>query len=304
MLVALNRFAVRPSLGNGVVVILALAAGLLTKAYFLAFVPLVAGLFLWRRAWRHLALAALLLCGLAGPWYARNLLRYGALSGTQEARAGIGVPAVSRSVTTVNWRGSILPDIRAGLWSGNNSSLTFSAHTLNLIIGVGAAALLLWAAGRHSAAEWITLAFCLLFILALGYATVASHIYTQGAANGPGPWYAQVLLAPVLGLMFLGTCRWGKFGRCLAALLVILFGYVLAATYVLKLIPLYGGYEGSARAGDLAQLYGREFSRLAANLDTVALAPAPIIFALALMVVGIVIAEEVLLISCLMRSAR
>jgi hypothetical protein len=30
-------------------------------------------------------MASVILCGLAGPWYARNLVRYGVLTGTQES---------------------------------------------------------------------------------------------------------------------------------------------------------------------------------------------------------------------------
>src|SRR5208283_1809168 len=124
------------------------------------------------------------------PWYARNLVRYGVLTGTQEARAGVDLPTVLRVAPTVDWPAVVWSSVRVSLWTGNNSFSTFSANTLNLITATSLAALLLWVASRHYSAEWVTLLYCVLFALALGYAAVVSHIYTHGAANGPSPWYA------------------------------------------------------------------------------------------------------------------
>jgi hypothetical protein len=81
-----------------------------------------------------------------------------------------------------------------------------------------------------------------------------------------------------------------------AALLVLVFGYVLAATYVVKLIPFYGGYEGRASLAGVAGLYGHRIGVLAANLDTVTLAPAAVIFALAGVAILLVVAQQIVLI--------
>jgi hypothetical protein len=295
-LIALNRLGSGPSRPNAALAAVFLAAGLLTKVYFLAFVPVLIGLCALRRRWQELAIVCVILCGLAGPWYARNLVRYGVLTGTQESRAGIGLPAVLRAAPTLDWPAVILSSVRSSLWTGNNTFSTFSAITLNLMIGTSLIALLLWAASSHARAEWITFSFCTLFVLALGYATVVSHIYTKGAANGPSPWYAQVLAAPLLGLALLGVSRWPKLGRFVAALLVLLFGYVLAATYAVKLIPLYGGYEERTTLAGVTTLYSHQLRVLSANLDTVTLAPAAIIFTLASVVIALVIAQQILLI--------
>jgi hypothetical protein len=141
-----------------------------------------------------------------------------------------------------------------------------------------------------------------LVVAALGYVTVVSHIFTQGAANTPSPWYAQILLAPLLALALLGASRWPRLGRFVSALLVLLFGYVLAATYAIKLIPLYGGYEGRASLAGLGMLYGHRLRLLTANLDTIALAPAPVIFGLASVVILLVVAQQVILIVSLFCS--
>jgi hypothetical protein len=295
-LVALNRFGFAPSRRTAALAAAFLAAGLLTKAYFIAFIPLLVGLCVWRKRWRDLVIACVILCGLAGPWYIRNLIHYGVLTGTQESRAGIGLPAVLRAAPTLDWPATISSSIRSSLWTGNNTFSTFSTSTINLMIATTLLALLLWAASPHSGAEWITFSFCMLFLLALGYATVASHTFTHGAANAPSPWYAQVLLAPVLGFALLGASRWPRLGRFVAALLVLLFGYVLAATYAVKLIPLYGGYEGRSSLAGLTLLYGHQLRTLAANLDTVTLAPSVIVFALAAVAIVLVIAHQILLI--------
>jgi hypothetical protein len=301
-LVALHRFGSIPSRRTAAVAALILAAGLLTKSYFLALIPLLPGLCLLRRCWRELAISCGILCGLAGPWYARNLVRYGVLTATQESRAGIALPAVLRAAPTLHWSSVIPSSVRTSLWTGNNSFLTFSNATLNLLIGITLIALLLWAASRHPVTEWITVSYCGLFAAALAYVTVVSHIFTQGAANIPSPWYAQVLLAPLLALALLGASRWPRLGRYVSALLVLLFGYVLAATYAIKLIPLYSGYEGRASLAELAILYGQRLRLLIANLDTVTLTPAPVILALAAVVILLVVAQQLALISSLFRN--
>jgi hypothetical protein len=298
-LVALNRFGSSPGRRDAALAALILAVGLLTKAYFLAFVPLLLGLCLRGRRWRELAIASVILCGLAGPWYARNVVRYHVLTGMQESRAGIGLPEVIRVAPGMDWSAVISSSLRSSLWNGNNTFSTFSVSTLNFVIGICLLALLLWAASSHACVEWTTIWFCALFFLALGYATVVSHIYTHGAANGPSPWYIQVLFAPVLGLVLLGLSRWPRLGRFVAAHLVLLFGYVLAATYAVKLIPLYGGDDGRASLAALTSLYGHQLRILSANLNTVTLVPAIMIFALAAVIILLVIVQETILLRCI-----
>jgi hypothetical protein len=296
LLVTLNRLGARPGRRTAALAAVVLAAGLLTKAYFLAFVPLLIGLCAWRRHWKALAIASVILCGLAGPWYARNLVRYGVFTGTQESRAGIGLTDVLRVAPTLHWPAVIWSSIRGALWTGNSTFSTLSAATLNLLIAAILLALLLWAASRHTSLEWISVSYCALFALALAYATVVSHIYTHGLANAPSPWYAQVLLAPLMGLALLGLSRWPRPGRFVAALLVLVFGYVLAATYAVKLIPLYGGYESRTSLGSITSLYNHQLRTLAGNLNSVALAPAAIVFALTAVVIVLAIAQQALLI--------
>lgn len=84
----------QPKAATSIRLALWLAAGLLTKAYFLSAVPLVFALValcsLRRRLpWRHAAACIVLSSGIAAPWYARNLLLYRNFTGMQET-AGAG----------------------------------------------------------------------------------------------------------------------------------------------------------------------------------------------------------------------
>ena len=79
----------------------------------------------------------------------------------------------------------------------------------------------------------------------------------------------------------------------MAVFLVLVFGYVFAATYCVKLIPLYGGYAERTSLAGLARLYSHRRGALAANLDAVALSPWGIIFALATVAVVLVGAQQI-----------
>jgi len=89
LLVLTIDFHERGTMRRAVVCALVLALGLLTKAYFLAFIPLLASVFFLRRRFREAVAAGIILIVAAGPWYYRNIARYGTISGMQELRIGI-----------------------------------------------------------------------------------------------------------------------------------------------------------------------------------------------------------------------
>jgi hypothetical protein len=285
--VALVRYWKKPELRTAAIAALLLAAGLLTKAHFLAVAPALPILCLARRRPRDLIVTLVIFGALAGPWYGRNLVRYHDLSGTMESRGGVGPRQVAAVAVKLPWAKVVDSTLRSSLWSGNNSFVSFSGITLRLIIGLWAAALVAGLRGRHGPAEWVTWLYCALFWLAIGYATVADNITSGGANLEPRPWYAQVIAAPMLALAFLGLSRARRVGRPLATALVLLFAYVLASTYAVKLIPLYGGYEGRTSLAAVAALYGRHLSFLTANLNSVAMAPAGAIYAGMVVVIGL-----------------
>jgi len=123
---------------------------------------------------------------------------------------------------------------------------------------------------------------------------VVNFIFRHGATNVASPWYAQVLVTPLLGLCFLGIARSRRIGRWIAAALVALSGYVLIATYAVKLIPLYGGYEGRTSLSALLGMGSNQFSALMDNLNLLSLAPVRVLFCLTALVTVLAVVQIVL----------
>jgi hypothetical protein len=126
------------------------------------------------------------------------------------------------------------------------------------LLTLAAAGLWLWgsrkAPGRH--AEWLVAAGCLTFFGALLYANALFYAFTRGGIYTATPWYPQTLAAPLACLLCLGLSRAGTAGRVIGSALVVLSAYLISATYVVKLIPMYSGYgEGSMKATRLFQWY-------------------------------------------------
>jgi hypothetical protein len=279
MLALLLRAVSAPSQRTFAAAAVLLAAGLLTKAYFLAFVPLLLVACMTRLGPRGLLAPMAILAALAGPWYLRNYLVYGTVSGMQEARSGVAFGDVVRAIPAVDWPSVIVDTARTSLWTANNTFRTFSVATIDLILLTCTAGVVLWVISRKKAPEWVIAAYCALFVAALAFASLQSFAYNRGASPGRSPWFSQPLLAPLLVLAMLGASRFHRAGRIAATLITILFGYVLAATYVVKLIPLYTGYEGTGRLSAVAALY-RGIGALSANRNSAALLPAWLILTL------------------------
>jgi hypothetical protein len=253
-----------------------LALGLLTKAYFLAFIPLLVAVCLVRRRFREVLAAGIILTVAGGPWYYRNLARYGTISGMQELRMGVHPADALHAIQF----GKVIPvlDIylRQALWTGNNMFRSFSVVTLRLIILACLTGLVLWIASKHKRREWIVVGFIGLFAVALGYNAAINFVTSRGETMSPGEWYTQVLLAPMLALVFLGASRWGRIGRVTATAVTLLFGYVMVVTYWEKLIPMYSGMEDRMTLKLLLETY-RHTPHLFAALSEVSLGPTTMI---------------------------
>jgi hypothetical protein len=168
--------------------------------------------------------------------------------------------------------------IRQALWTGNNLFRSFSILTLRLIILACFAGLLLWITSKHKEREWIVIGYAALFTIALGYDAAINFVMSNGETMSPGAWYTQVLLTPVLGLVFLGASRWRRIGSAIATAVTLLFGYVMVMTYWEKLIPMYSGMEDRMTLKLLLETY-RHAPRLFAALGEVSLGPPLIIVA-------------------------
>ena len=256
------------------------AAALLTKAYFLAPLPMA---FVAARRWKPIAWMTLSLTLLAGPWYIRNVLLYHNLSGTVQQSAGVSLRQTIAGAFRLPWLASIHYMALSSLWTGNNSFTTFSSATLYIVLLLLAAALILYArSARFYAPELLTISTVLVFCCALAGISVTFFLATKGGAIAAVPWYMQLLLAPVLLLAFLGLQRTHGTGHWLAIALAAIWGYILIATYWIKLIPLYAGYPpGRARLSDLWAWYLHAAPARTSILATLCLTRPAILYALA-----------------------
>jgi hypothetical protein len=245
---AIGEFVRKPDRRSALKTALWLVAGLLTKAYFLAFALLAfaaAAILIWRRRMhvKSALAAATLVLALAGPWYTRNLIFYKNVSGTQEEFHGIGLRQALAAAPRINWVATTSFLARSSLWTGNNSFTTFSRRTLNIVLALLLLAVAAWGLRRDviQPAERIVFAAVVLFSVAVGYASCASFANTNGGSAGASPWYTQVLLVPVMALAYLGVSRWKRFGTVLGVCTVAIWTWVLIATWIIKLFPMYSG---------------------------------------------------------------
>jgi hypothetical protein len=265
---------------------LLLAAGLLTKAYFLAFVPAFFVLLFSQYARSYIALRAVAITvGLpvviAAPWYIHNVLLYGSVSGMQENTRGIGLNRVSEALFQINWLTSFSDLARWSLWTGNWSFVAFSRRALNFEILLLVASLILLLARRKqitSAELWIFSALAS-FGLGLVYYTCVAWADTRGAATNAMPWYPQCVMPAIWILGALGLQRGGIAGRVIAGLTCLVSAWIAALTYVAKLFPLYGGYEGRA---SLPAIWKWWTGNPGALLSSVTLVPVSVLFVLLL----------------------
>jgi len=288
------RFHFNPASKNALILALVLAAGLLTKAYFLAFVPGVLALaalhlFVEPRLTFRSALAFLLVPALSGPWYWRNISLYGTLTGTVESVNGVGIQAVTAALPRIPWLETIGYMARGSLWTGNNTFSTFSRITLDLMVALLCAGIIarLVAIRKEKlrGAEWIVLGGIFCFLLELIYATAQEYVFRQGTSAGASVWHVQPLLVPLMCLVLRGLARAGRYGRWLQVALLLVWTYVIIATYWLKLIPLYAAEGGEKSVFlRLLQWYVNGVTTGLGMLSSVAMAPTAVICLLAVAV--------------------
>ena len=265
-----------------------LAAGLLTKAYFLVFAVFAASVAAALLVRRRVRIGTVLpgaarVVVLAGPWYARNFVLYGNIGGTPEAFDGIGIGQALAAAMRIDWPATAGYLARASLWTGNNWFNSYSRTTLNVLLAMLALAMVAWIWRRRAirSAEWTVFAAVVLFLAAIAYEGCAMVADRPGqTVAGPSPWYTQVLLAPVMALAYLGLSSWKRVGRVLAGAMVTLWAWILGATWTLKLFPMYSGGGSSAmRARDVWNWWTHDAAAHARTLSLTALAPAAWLYA-------------------------
>jgi hypothetical protein len=263
-----------------------LSAGLLTKAYFLTAVPFAAILLLvlfWSRRLPAPALPAACVPLLpAILWYARNYALYGDLSGVQQTVGGIPGRSLLAAASTMPWLESLRSTALTSLWFGNSSATRFSARTLYVLLVLLAAAIILYAvaAARRGwpRPERIAAAAMLCYAAGLVYSAVLHYVTTNGVMVFAAPWYSHPLYPPALCLLMLGLARSRRPGEIVRIAMLAGWTYLLLATYLLKLIPFYAGYQApTIQIGSLLRWY--RTASPSSILDTICLLPAPAIWA-------------------------
>ena len=248
---AVCRFANDPAPRFAIHLAIVTALGLLTKAYFLPLAAVAAVEVAWLRR-RSLPVFVAIIGLCAGPWYVRNLVLYGNVSGLLMTRNGVRVS----NIGSVDWSRAIPYMLRATLWTGNNSFLNFSQFTLDAVLALLACGLVLYARSVRKADLWLITSIAI-YGCAIVWVTANDVEFLHGQSAGAAPWYTVVLLAPVVALSFTGMSRGGRPGSILAAATATLFLYICAATYAVKLIPLYSGFpEGRNTLLKTLQWYG------------------------------------------------
>jgi hypothetical protein len=157
---------------------------------------------------------------------------------------------------------------------------------------------------RPDAGEWAILGAVAVFGAAVIYVVGNDVIFLHGASAGASPWYTEPLLAPLLAIALSGMSRTRRFGRPVAIAVCLLWMYICVATYVAKLIPLYGGYSGGrSTLREILRWYASHGAELSSMLSTLCLAPPAMIYIETAVVTGLAIALGIRLAWAVHRSA-
>jgi len=76
--------------------------------------------------------------------------------------------------------------------------------------------------------------------------------------------------------------------------MALLFGYMLVATYWVKLMPLYGGFTGRSSLASMSILYRDRLPSLMVGLNEVSLAPATAILWMASLAAILAVVQQVI----------
>ena len=170
---------------------------------------------------------------------------------------------------------------RASIWTGNSSYTSYSRMTLNAMLALLALAILAWVIYWRAIqpAERSVFLAIVLFAAAMAYNSSAAFAASNGEYSTAGPWYSQVLLAPVMVLAYLGMARSNRMGRMLAICTVTIWSWILVATWTIKLFPMYsGGGSAPMRLSGVLQWYTHGFAAHSMVLSASSLATSGVLY--------------------------
>lgn len=240
--------------GAGMGLGVALGAALLTKGYFLAFLPGVAMMLLWPRTRRNGAIALGVATLIAGWWYAQNWLTTGSLTGNLVLVRPGAASMLTALPSFPLWQCADFA-WTTFIWTGNWSFLPvrgwmYRVVGLFALAALAGVAVLVWRTRRQDVLLLVTLAAG--FAAAILYFGLAS--FTAGIGAGSHGWYACCVAVPVAVLAWLGLPRYATGALAVSLCSIELFGlHVYALPYYTGLIAREpGGKLPAYRLGRLA----------------------------------------------------
>ena len=293
-LLAIIRACESPSVLRVAQTAVAMAVGLLIKAFALFLLPLLLAPLLIaltrsrRSAVRLITVSFGIVLLLAGPWYMRNVVLYRSFTAAYDSLSDVTLGQVLKAAVLMSWPSKISEMVHSALWTGNNSFTSFSSATLNLLLALLMVALVLFGSRlQRTITELVVVSSIALYAVGLAATAAGFSASSNGQVAVAAPWYLPVLLAPVLLLCLAGLKRWQPAGTWLAVVNVLLWSYMAAATWLAKLIPQYGGFGDSrVQPRALWNWYLQNSALRDSILRTLCPAPLPALYGLMLLVIG------------------
>ena len=223
----------------------AMGAALLTKAYFLALLPWMLIIFVWKRAPVSKAAAALAVCAaIAGWWYLRTWMHTGTITGQirdVELQSGSNVSLITAFLRTSWTRVFDFVEI-SYIWLGGWSFLVVRSWMYRIVeLAIAAAAVrLVW---RRRLLDLMAP----LGLLALG---LAYHAVTEARLYGGAATLGYYLYAFAASEGILLAAGWGRWWRVLPIMFIALESFALW----LVQLPYYSGLTAHVGSGGLPAL--------------------------------------------------
>ena len=243
---ALARYVDLKAPRDGLLLSIALTAGLLTKAFFVPVFVVIVFVMLWMRRYRMVLTMAALSC-IGWLWFARNLLVTGSLTGLPETVAANTTVASSvNALSGIDWFGVLRLAAVSHIWMGYWSLLQFRSwmyDTVLILFAIGLCGFIPFMLRAASRAIVVMLLIYVGFASALIY--YATQVFLQTGIPVIQGWYLSPMipleaLAFVLGLQTITSgrifIRASVFtGFCFLALTI--YGHAfIAAPYYANLI--------------------------------------------------------------------
>jgi hypothetical protein len=303
LLLALRMIEGAPSAGAGMWLGIALGAALLTKAYFLALIPLAAAVlcYSWfhnsasrsRAAWQASAAIGLSMA-ISGWWYLHNLVVTGTLTGQFEDAQGMANGEVSllRAVGQIHWAKVFDVVILTHIWLGDWSFLvvrTWMYRVVELMLFVAVVGVCTQMVrerrGLPNLKGLALLALPYLVMLA-GLCFHAAQVFRARGSAGTVGYYLYALVVPETILLITGMARLMPAKMCLLPVPIAAFILIgmeqFGAWFVL--FPYYAGLirhnaNGRLPTARVQQFWATAGNRFFDHLSGIGPTPSPAVVA-------------------------